>query len=348
MNLYPVIKPLLFQLQPEQAHGATVAALRLAGCSRLTCWCLQRCFAPRVVPRPVHAFGLTFPNAIGLAAGYDKNAEVVPGLAGLGFGHIEVGTVTPLAQPGNPQPRLFRLVEDRAVINRMGFNNPGGALVAENLVRMKRGRVVIGVNIGKNKLTPNERAAEDYVTLVRQMAPLADYLVINVSSPNTPGLRALQSETVLREILIAAVAERNDRAHDLQKMLPILVKLSPDMPAEGLAGALQAAVDGKVDGVIVTNTTLAREGITSRYQEESGGLSGAPLRERSLAVLKEAVTILNGELPVVASGGVMTAEDARARLDAGAVLVQLYTGLVFLGPGLVRECVERTAREDLY
>jgi dihydroorotate dehydrogenase len=348
MNLYSVIKPLLFQLQPEQAHGATVSALRLAGGSRLTRWCLQRCFAPRVVPRPVYAFGLTFPNAIGLAAGYDKNAEVVAGLAGLGFGHIEVGTVTPFAQPGNPQPRLFRLVEDQAVINRMGFNNPGGVSVADNLVRMKRGRVVIGVNIGKNKLTPNERAAEDYVTLVRQMAPLADYLVINVSSPNTPGLRALQSETVLREILIAAVAERNDRAHDLQKMLPILVKLSPDMPVEGLAGALQAAVDGKVDGVIVTNTTLAREGIISRYQEESGGLSGAPLRERSLAVLKETVTMLNGELPVVASGGVMTAEDARTRLDAGAVLVQLYTGLIFNGPGLVRECVERAAREDLY
>ena len=280
----------------------------------------------------MQAFGLTFPNPLGMAAGYDKDGLGWRGLACLGFGHIELGTVTP-AQPGNPQPRLFRLVEDQAVINRMGFNNQGAEFLARKLRARRPKGLILGVNIGKNKVTPLEEAPQDYLSLLRTFAPLADYLAVNVSSPNTPGLRSLQTRAALEAILRPLAAERALQP----RKIPILVKLAPDLTNEELDSALETIVDCGMDGVIVTNTTISRPGLQSPHYAEIGGLSGAPLTELSQQMTARAVKLLQGRLPVVSSGGIMNAEDAQRRLDAGACLLQLYTGLIYSGPGLVKE-----------
>lgn len=336
MSFYEHIRPLIYRFSPEQAHHLTVQALKLAGLPGLPSRVTRKFFDPGFTPKPVKLMGLTFPNVLGLAAGYDKDAEVFEGLANLGFGHVEVGTVTPKAQPGNPAPRLFRLVEDQAVINRMGFNNQGADRMAARLVKRRTRNWVLGVNIGKNKLTPNAEAEYDYRILVEQLGPLADYLVVNVSSPNTPGLRDLQAEDALARILSTVERARNG----LSQSVPLVLKLAPDLDIAGLDAALQCALDHHFDGVIVSNTTIRREGLRSADAGEVGGLSGLPLREGSLAVLKETLRLLDGALPVISSGGVMTPDDVEQRLDLGASLVQLYTGLIYAGPALVKRALQ--------
>ncbi len=372
LNVYSFFRPLLFKLDPETAHHLTLQLIRLGGYQPLNFLLRAMYTAPG---KPVDAFGLHFSNPVGLAAGYDKDGLAWRGLATLGFGHIEVGTVTPLPQTGNPKPRVFRLVEDRAVINRMGFPGRGADAVASRLrgspgsgevvpvpayhpesitrrgTRRRRTQsrssygndrqVIVGVNLGKNKDTPLENAASDYIALMQQFTPLADYLAINISSPNTVGLRRLQGREMLEGLLGAIAKERENIAAGRGDRAPILVKLAPDLSDEELDDALEVIVCTGMDGVIVTNTSLGRAGLRSKQREETGGLSGEPLRVRSEAVLRSVVKKLAGRLPVVSVGGIMTPEDAKARLDAGAALVQVYTGLVYAGPGLVKQILQK-------
>lgn len=338
--MYKTLRPLIYRLTPEQAHHVTITLLRLAGGIAPARRLLSRLFSPQVSGPQVQAFGLTFANPLGMAAGYDKDGLGWRGLACLGFGHIELGTVTPRPQPGNPQPRLFRLVEDRAVINRMGFNNRG----ADFLVRRLRGPrpegLVLGVNIGKNKITPLENAAEDYLSLLRVFAPLASYLAVNVSSPNTPGLRSLQTRAALEGILKPLAVEKQRQARGLNRNVPVLVKLAPDLTDEELDAALAVILETGMDGVIINNTTISRPPLRSPAAAETGGLSGAPVCSLSQSMTEKVARRLNGRLPIVASGGVISAADAQARLDAGASLVQLYTGLIYEGPGLVKQILD--------
>jgi len=337
VELYPVLRRWLFHLPPERAHNLTLRLLGLMGRIPPAAALLRRLAA--VPPHPVKAFGRVFPNPVGLAAGYDKDGVALRGLAALGFGHLEVGTVTLRPQPGNPKPRLFRLPAEQAIINRMGFPSGGASALARRLRKsgLPRG-VVLGVNIGRNKETPNERAVEEYLALLDIFAPLADYLTVNISSPNTAGLRDLQHRTAL-ETLLGALHARRQRVSD--RAMPILVKLSPDLTPAQLDAALEAVVRSGMDGVILTNTTVARPGVRSHpLAVERGGLSGAPLCKMSEEALRRALRTLNGRLPVISAGGILTPEDARRRLDMGALLVQVYTGLVYRGPLLVRDIVQ--------
>ncbi len=349
--MYPLIRAFLFRLDPERAHALTLFALRLAGASAPLTWSLRRIYhAPE---KPVEAFGLRFKNPVGLAAGYDKDGLAIAGLAALGFGHVEVGTVTPMAQAGNPKPRVFRLIEDEAVINRMGFPGRGADSVRRRLkpvdkvnllqralgVLPDRQPTIVGVNLGKNKSTPNEEAVFDYLSLVQIFAPYADYLTINVSSPNTVGLRKLQGRDALEGLLAQIHQQRQLEEANLQKRLPILVKLAPDLTEKEMDDAVDVILRAEMDGIILTNTTLAREGLRSGHQREEGGLSGKPLRARSEAVLRRTVNLVNGKVPIVSVGGIMEPSDAKRRLEFGATLVQLYTGLIYYGPGLAREIV---------
>ncbi len=338
--MYKTLRPLIYQLTPEQAHTVTIRLLGLAGSIPPAAAVLRAFFRSRNAGPRVQAFGLDFPNPLGMAAGYDKDGHGWRGLACLGFGHIEVGTVTPKPQPGNPQPRLYRLVEDRAVINRMGFNNHGAEYLAKRLQGRRPKDLVLGVNIGKNKVTPNEEAAQDYLSLLRTFAPLADFLAVNVSSPNTPGLRSLQTRDALEGLLSPLAAEKQAQAANLGKAVPVLVKLAPDLSEEELDGSLEAVLNCQMDGVIINNTTISRPPLQSRHADEQGGLSGAPMTALSLEMTRKVARKLNGKLPIVASGGVMSAADAQARLDAGACLVQLYTGLIYEGPELVKQILD--------
>lgn len=354
MAIYPLLRPLLFALDPERAHALSLQALRLMG-ALPPLRALQRRLTPRV-DDPVDALGLRFPNRIGLAAGYDKDARGLWGLAALGFGHVEIGTVTPRPQPGNPRPRLFRLVEERSVINRLGFPSQGAAAVAKRL-RRRPGDIVVGVNIGKQRDTPVERAVEDYLELLETFAPLADYLTVNVSSPNTPGLRRLESGEELAKLLAPLARRRDELAgmpriavgHDasagclVPPRVPLLVKLSPDLAAEDLDAAVDAALGAGIDGIVATNTTLSREGARSAPARETGGLSGALLTAASTAALARVAQRVGGRALVVGAGGVMSGADASAKRAAGAELVQLYSGLVYRGPGLVREAARALA-----
>jgi dihydroorotate dehydrogenase len=346
--MYPFFRPFLFKLDPEDAHHLTLQLVRLAAVLPPSRWLLQGLFsAPE---KPVEVIGLKFKNPVGLAAGYDKDGVAVRGLATLGFGHLEIGTVTPRAQPGNPRPRVFRLVEDQAVINRMGFPGQGAEYAAIHLqgaLKERQRRAgsgknklpIIGVNLGKNKDTPLEEAADDYVSLMRTFSSLADYLAINISSPNTAGLRRLQGRDMLENLLGAIAQERQTNTPPNGKRIPILVKLAPDLSEGELEDALDVILRCGMDGVIATNTTLGREGLRSHLQNETGGLSGSPLRARSETVLVQVLKRLDGRIPVVSAGGIMCPEDAKRRLDIGAALVQVYTGLVYAGPGLVRKII---------
>ena len=337
--IYKILHPILFRLEPEQAHKLTLFALRLGGNFLLSNLILRKIYS--VPDKPVQAFGLTFKNSVGLAAGYDKDGVAIRGLSALGFGHIEIGTVTPKPQPGNPKPRVFRLLEDEAVINRMGFPSRGADFVVNSLKRpalslSKGSNTVLGINLGKNKETPNEEAERDYLCLIYDFAPFADYLTINISSPNTPGLRQLQGRKELESLLRSLHKARMEESERLNKHVPILVKLAPDMNECELNDALDVIVDTKMDGVILTNTTLSRDGLRSKHQVESGGLSGSPLKGRSEPVLRQAIKSINGKIPVVSVGGIMSPEDAKRRLEMGAALVQVYTGLIYRGPELVK------------
>lgn len=324
----------LRHLDAEKAHGLSFAALRgvtaMPGMASL----MERVLGPREPELTVRALGREFPGPLGLAAGFDKNAESPGGLAALGFGFVEIGTVTAHPQPGNPTPRLFRLVEDRAVLNRMGFNNEGSALVAERL-HHRRGRSgpLLGVNIGKTKVTPEEEAPADYATSARRLARYADYLVVNVSSPNTPGLRNLQGVEQLRPLLAAV---REALAESGHATLPLLVKIAPDLADEDVDAVADLAVAEGLAGIIATNTTISREGLATDPETVAdigaGGLSGAPLKERSLRVLRRLRARVGDELTLVAVGGIETPADAWARIRAGATLVQGYTGLIYGGP----------------
>jgi dihydroorotate dehydrogenase len=333
--LYPLSRSLLFRLDAEAAHGLSLQTIAQVGrVPGLRSAVAAMFTAPEA--EPVEVFGLRFPNRVGLAAGYDKDGDGWRGLACLGFGHIEVGTVTPEPQPGNPKPRVFRLVDQRSVINRMGFPGRGAEYVAARLRGRRPGGPIIGANIGKQKNTVLEDAAGDYEELVDVFAPLADYLAVNISSPNTPGLRRLQERGFLAALLGRVAARRDEAADRLGRGVPVLVKLAPDLTDEQLLTAVDAIVESGLDGIIATNTTIGREGLDHPLAGEEGGLSGAALTDLSTRIIARIAEHTRGEIPIVGVGGIMGPEDARAKIDAGATLVQVYTGLVYEGPGLVR------------
>jgi dihydroorotate dehydrogenase len=318
--LYRLAAPALFALDPERAHRLTIAALKAAP------------GMPPCQPGPLatEVGGLTFPNPVGLAAGFDKDAQVADAMLGLGFGFVEVGSITPRPQAGNPGPRLFRLTEDRAVINRMGFNN-GGITPARARLSGRRRRGVVGVNVGANKDSADR--IEDYLCGIAAFAPLADYLTVNISSPNTPGLRDLQAEGELQHLLSAIAAARDDTTP------PVFLKVAPDLAEGDHERIVRAALDNGIAGLIVSNTTLFRPPLHSRHAGETGGLSGAPLRALALDQLRRFRAVAGAELPLIGVGGIASAEDAWARVRAGASLVQLYSALVYEGPGLARRVV---------
>jgi dihydroorotate dehydrogenase len=358
--MYPRFRSLLFRLDPEEAHRLTLQLVRLAGYLPPTRWLLERMFtAPE---KPVEAFGLRFNNPIGLAAGYDKDGIAIQGLSTLGFGHLEIGTVTPRSQPGNPRPRVFRLKEDQAIINRMGFPGNGmeaAAMSLQKTLKMSIGKhqsgkkilssgkkhtgfndTIIGVNIGKNKDTPLEEAVDDYVVLMNTFSGLADYLAINVSSPNTVGLRQLQGRKLLADLLKTIQEERQKLPAEKGSPIPILVKIDPDLSDEGLDDAIGVILDSGIDGIIAANTTLDRHGLINNQKNEEGGLSGAPLRARSERMLSRIIQRVDGIIPIISVGGIMSPEDVLRRLDMGAMLIQIYTGLVYSGPGLVKKILQ--------
>ncbi len=330
---------LWFRLPPERAHATALGLLQAAGATAAGRALLRARYGPPLGLEPVSVFGLRFPNRLGLAAGWDKDARGLLGLSAFAFGHVEVGTVTPRPQPGNPRPRVFRLEADRALINRMGFPGEGMDAVARRLAAFRKAlpdparRPVVGVNLGRNKDTPNDRAHEDYAALITRFAPLADYLVLNVSSPNTSGLRDLQARAALDAMLGAAMAARAEAP----ARTPLLLKLSPDLSPAALEDAVGVALERGIDGLIVTNTTLSRPDLKAPSASEAGGLSGAPLGPLADRVLADTVRLVAGKVPVIAAGGVMTSDDFRRKLDLGAALVQVWTGLIYGGPGWPRE-----------
>ena len=338
--MYGFARPFLFGLDPERAHDVTLQALEAA----------YRCGINPLVssapkPLPTRAFGLQFPNPVGLAAGLDKNGAHIDALLALGFGFVEIGTVTPKPQAGNPKPRMFRLTEQRAVINRLGFNNLGVDVLARNVERARRQGGLLGINIGKNKDTPNESAETDYLFCLERVYPLADYVTVNISSPNTAGLRELQEEQALRRLVgtLREAQERLGAQHG--KRVPMLVKIAPDLSDEDIDAAGRVLTDLEVDGVIATNTTVSRFGLEGvRQSEEAGGLSGAPLMGRATSVLRRLRTRLPESIPMIGVGGILSGADAATKTAAGATLVQLYTGLVYCGPALIKDCVDALRR----
>ena len=327
MSLYGLARPFLFSLDPESAH---LLALRTAGLAAL--------FSPPAIRAPVRAMGIEFPNPIGLAAGLDKNAEHIDAMGALGFGFIEVGTVTPRAQPGNPRPRLFRLPGRQAIINRFGFNNVGVEQFIAN-VRRSRWNGVLGINIGKNADTPPERAIDDYEIGLKAVYAHAAYVTINISSPNTKGLRTLQEADHLNALLTRMAALRDPLADRYGRRVPLVVKVAPDLNADEIRSIADAVRRHGIEGLIATNTSISREGVEGEpHATEAGGLSGAPIKERATRVLRELVSALKGEVTLIGAGGVMSGADAAEKFAAGASLVQLYTGLIYRGPDLVAEC----------
>ena len=339
---YGLARPFLFGLDPEAAHDLTLDTIaRLQNTPAMCLWAQPR------VSDPVTLAGLTFPNRIGLAAGLDKNGRCVDGLGAMGFGFIEVGTVTPKAQPGNPKPRIFRLKEAHALINRLGFNNGGLEAFVANVQRARSFRAaggIVGLNIGKNAATPIERAADDYLAALAGVFPFADYVAVNISSPNTKNLRALQSDEALDALLAALRARRDALAEQHLRRVPMFLKIAPDLD-EAQVDLIAATLQRHgIDGVIATNTTIERGAVQGlRHAEEAGGLSGAPVLEASNRVIARLRQQLGPRLPIIGVGGVMSGADARAKRDAGADLVQVYTGLIYRGPALVREAAQALA-----
>ena len=331
-----LLRPLLFRLDAERAHELAVNSMALLGRFALLCRVLEA--LSRLSPGsfdPVHVLGLRFPNAVGLAAGFDKNASAWPAAAALGFGHVEIGTVTAVAQPGNPRPRVFRYPRHEAVINRLGFNNEGSEAVAARLARQApRGsrRIPIGINIGKSRIAEIDQAPGDYLESFARLADHADYVVLNVSSPNTPGLRQLQDEARLRELLAAVTQANKARASQPGKArVPLLLKIAPDLSYTQIDAVIGVVEDLGLDGLVATNTTLARPGPFAGVSE-TGGLSGAPLLRRSTEVVRYVARATGGRLPIIGVGGVTDIESAAEKLDAGACLVQVYTGMIYRGP----------------
>lgn len=326
--MYKFIRPLLFKLDPEAAHRLALTSLHLAyktGLSR---------FLPKPTPKPCTVMGLHFPHPIGLAAGFDRNAAYVDALSAFGFGFIEVGTITPAPQTGNPRPRIFRLVPEEGIINRMGFYNKGMEHAAQQLENI-RYKGVLGINIGKNPSTPNEEAVNDYIACFQKLAPYASYITINISSPNTQGLRDLQEQQQLTQLLRALKNEQH-RFNQINRYVPLVVKIAPDLTEGQLNELATVLLHEKIDGVIATNTTISRENVSSSpFASEAGGLSGKPLQSRSTDMIRQLKNSLGDQLPIIASGGVMDATAVQEKLEAGAKLVQVYSGFIYHGPGLL-------------
>ena len=337
--MYSLLRELLFRLPTESSHYLALDALRCAakvGASRL--------LFPRVPAAPVSIMGIDFPNPVGLAAGLDKNGDYIEGLAALGFGFLEIGTVTPRPQPGNPQPRLFRLPQARAIINRMGFNNYGvDHLVAQ--VQRTKYKGVLGINIGKNKDTPTENAVDDYLICLRKVYAHASYITVNLSSPNTPGLRDLQFGEPLKQLLDRLKTEQQLLATQYGRYVPLAVKVAPDMAPEDIREVATALKSYRLDAVIATNTTIDKSSVQDLpHGNEAGGLSGAPLTKKSTALIAALAQELNGALPIIGVGGIMSGEDAAEKIRAGASLVQIYTGFIYQGPELVGEAVRALSK----
>ncbi|MFC0332064.1 quinone-dependent dihydroorotate dehydrogenase [Paenibacillus sepulcri] len=337
--LYKVAKPILFRMDPEKAHHLVIDGLHSAGRVPGIPAMMRSLYGVKECPElAVDVFGLHFPHPVGLAAGLDKNAKAVDMFANMGFGFAEVGTVTPKGQAGNELPRLFRLPPDEALVNRMGFNNEGTAAMAQRLADGKKRSIPIAVNIGKNKSTPNELAHEDYRACIKALYTYGDFFVVNISSPNTPDLRALQHGDELRLLLSTVMEEMRSQAKaNGGAVKPVLVKIAPDMTNEQLAYTVETIAASGVNGIIASNTTLSREGLRHPHASETGGLSGRPLKERSTEVIRKVYRLTGGKLPIIGSGGIFTADDAYDKIRAGASLVEIYTAYIYRGPVLLRE-----------
>ncbi len=332
---YPAIRKVLFQFDAETIHELTIKGLKSTGSTPL-----NALYKQRVTNKPVTVMGIEFPNPLGLAAGLDKNGECINAFAAMGFGFIEIGTVTPRPQPGNPKPRIFRLPEANAVINRMGFNNKGVDYLVSQ-VRAAKFSGVLGINIGKNKDTLDENAKDDYIHCMQKVYNFASYITINISSPNTPGLRSLQYGEALNELLSALKVEQAQLEKKYNKYVPIAVKIAPDLTEDEVNSIAISLIDNNIDGVIATNTTLSREGVEGlEFGNEQGGLSGAPVRNKSTSVVSLLAKALDNKLPIIGVGGIASSHDANEKLVAGASLVQIYTGFIYQGPPLVKEIVE--------
>lgn len=332
--MYGLAKKILFCLPPEVSHEVAMDCLGAAHRLGL----LQLFGASH--PRPVEVMGLKFPNPVGLAAGLDKNGDYFNALGALGFGFVEIGTITPQPQPGNPEPRLFRLPEQSAIINRMGFNNKGVAHLVEQ-VKKRTYAGVLGINIGKNKTTPDENALEDYLICLRAVYAHADYVTVNISSPNTPGLRKLQFGESLERLVASIKNEQKLLADTHGRYVPIAVKIAPDMNDDEVRSVAATLLDQQIDAIIATNTTLSREGVeTSPHANEAGGLSGAPVRDKSTHVIRVLNDYLQGAMPIIGVGGILSGADAKEKFEAGAQLVQIYSGFIYRGPELIGDCIK--------
>ncbi len=329
-----ILKPLLFVLSPENAHLLTVILLKISIRLPGVKWLMKKCYSVENSKLNVRLWGLDFQNPVGLAAGFDKDGKYYNVMEHLGFGFVEIGTVTPLPQPGNEKPRLFRLPKDRALINRMGFNNDGVEAMVKRLRFRTKTKLIIGGNIGKNKMTPNENASEDYLRCFESLFEFCDYFVVNVSSPNTPGLRELQDKEPLTNLLITLMKKNN--SYDTPK--PILLKIAPDLTNDQLDDIIEIVGLSGIHGIVATNTTLDRSNIASDTTETgSGGLSGAPLKSRATEIIRYIHTKTSGQIPIIGVGGIENAADAIEKINAGASLIQIYTGLIYNGPGLIRD-----------
>ena len=334
LMFYPAIRKVLFQFDAETIHELTIKGLKNTGKSALNVFYKQS-----VANKPVSVMGIKFPNPLGLAAGLDKNGECINAFAAMGFGFVEVGTVTPRPQPGNDKPRIFRLPEANAVINRMGFNNKGVDYLVSQ-VQDANFKGVLGINIGKNKDTPDENAKDDYIICMRKVYNFATYITVNISSPNTPGLRSLQYGEALDELLAALKTEQKSLADQYGKYVPIAVKIAPDLNEEEVNSIAASLLANNIDGVIATNTTLSREGVENlEHGGEQGGLSGQPVKDKSTTVIKLLAQALDNKLPIIGVGGIASSDDANEKLAAGASLVQVYTGFIYQGPPLVKDIV---------
>lgn len=335
MNLYPLLRPLLFSLDPETAHEVTLKLLNITHSSGLS-----KLIYPEIDDKPVNVMGLSFNNPVGLAAGMDKNGDYINALAALGFGFIEIGTVTPRPQPGNPKPRLFRLPEQQAIINRMGFNNRGiDHLLAQ--VKLSAYTGILGINIGKNFDTPIEHAADDYLIGLRKAYAAASYITLNISSPNTKNLRQLQQGDEIKSLISTLKEEQLKLQQAHGKYTPLALKIAPDLTVDEIGHIAKLLLEFAIDGVIATNTTIARDMIAGHpLADEAGGLSGAPVKQKSTFVVKALAAELNGKIPIIAAGGILSAADAQEKLAAGASLVQLYSGLIYRGPQLIEDIVK--------
>ena len=335
--MYSIARHLLFRLPAETSHDMTLKGLNIAKRFHLL-----NLVASKVASKPVEVMGLTFPNRVGLAAGLDKNGDYLEALSDLGFGFVEIGTVTPLPQAGNDKPRMFRLPAAKGIINRMGFNNFGVDHLVENVIKARSNgfKGIIGINIGKNAATPVEKAMDDYLICLRKSYQHADYITINISSPNTPGLRSLQYGEELNALLSVLKAEQVKLSEDQGRYVPLAVKVAPDLSLEEVEGIAECLVSNGIDALIATNTTLARDAVDGmEHGTEAGGLSGAPVTEKSTQVIAQFAKALDGKMPIIGVGGIFSAVDAQAKLDTGASLVQLYSGLIYQGPKLITECV---------